>query len=178
MEDLAIYGLVPASEMAPGLAGAARALPLHNRDGTVRAWAMLDPEDFARLSIFNYSLGTNGYPRRRLAGGTYYPSLHRDVMGLTKGDPTDVDHINHDKLDNRRSNLRLCSRAENHQNRQTRAGGSSKHRGVSWDPSRGKWKAQGVLIYRNHFIGRFDAELEAAAAAAAWRAEHMPFSSN
>lgn len=155
-------------------------IPLRRGDGTVRAYALVDAEDFGRLGGYRYSMSSNGYARRRAPGGTHWPPLHRDVMGLTKGDPWDVDHISGDRLDCRKANLRLCTRAENHQNRtaSARAGSTSEHRGVSWDPRRGLWKAQAMLNYKNHFIGRFKTEQGAADAAAAWRAEHMPFSNN
>lgn len=47
---------------------------------------------------------------------------------------------------------------------------------VTWDKSRGKWMATAMLDGRRTTIGRFDTEDQAAAAVAAWRAEHMPFS--
>ena len=46
-------------------------------------------------------------------------SMHREVLGLgtRKEDDCDVDHKNHDTLDNRKSNLRICTHRENHENR-------------------------------------------------------------
>jgi hypothetical protein len=57
-----------------------------------------------------------------------------------------VDHINHDTLDNRRANLRLCTRSQNMWNRKRRTG-TSKYKGVYWRPDRQKWRTQ---IYLNN----------------------------
>lgn len=102
-------------------------------------------------------------------------AMHRQILGLEAGDGCEVDHRNGDGLDNRRSNLRLVTRAQNKQNVSAR-GGYSKHRGVTFDRRRQKWKAQVKLNGTTHNVGRFDDELEAARAASAFRRQHMPFS--
>lgn len=102
--------------------------------------------------------------------------MHREIMGLVKGDGQEVDHINRDRHDNRRENLRIGTRALNGQNLSVKPGCASRHRGVSWDKRRNRWsarvKVQGVL----HWLGYFDREEDAAAAASAFRAKYMPFS--
>lgn len=101
--------------------------------------------------------------------------LHRAVLGLSRGDGTTVDHINRNTLDCRRGNLRLVpGDAGNLQNVPAR-GGSSRFRGVSYDRNRGLWQARLTLLGRTVHLGRFVTELEAARAAEAGRAEHMPY---
>jgi len=78
-----------------------------------------------------------------------------------------VDHRNHDTLDNRKENLRLCTNGQNCANRKV-AWGTSKYKGVSLFKSarwkRSKWKAQikfnGTVMY----LGLFDNQIEAARA--------------
>lgn len=174
------YGLVPASEMAPALAGAARGVPVTGRVG-VRAFAVVDPEDYPMVARSKWHLDDSGRAKRNAVvaeGRRFGTRMHREIMGLEPHDPREVDHINRNPLDNRRSNLRICDHAQNHQNLGSYAGSTSKYRGVSWDAPRGKWKAQATLNYRNVYIGRYDTEQEAADAAAAWREEHMPFTMN
>jgi hypothetical protein len=101
--------------------------------------------------------------------------LSRLLMGLEWGDKREVDHINHNKLDNRRSNLEIVTRAENGQNR-IDGTGASRYRGVFWRADRQKWKACVELDGHAHHLGCFNSEEEAARVAAEWRAEHMPFS--
>jgi hypothetical protein len=104
-------------------------------------------------------------------------------MGLEYGDPREVDHINRNKLDNRRVNLEIVNPGVNGQNIPVKAG-SSQYRGVSWLvnngrwalPREGKWQAVGKVGGKNHFLGYFDSEEEAGRVAAEWRAVNMPFS--
>jgi hypothetical protein len=137
------------------------------------AWAVIDKAD-SHLLRTSWSFNTSDREKRYLKNWAGQ-LLHRAVMGLEPGDPRRIDHINGNTLDNRRSNLRIATVAQNAQNQGSR-GGSSEHRGVTWDRSRGKWMATAMLDGRRRTIGRFDSEDEAAAAAAAWRAKHMPFS--
>lgn len=154
-------------------------VPLRNRAGLIIAHAILDAED-AALASYGWYLhaghadrGGKRYVLRTVRGKSIY--LHRLVLGLDHTDPHKGDHINGDTLDCRRSNLRVSTTAENAQNQGSR-GGSSRFRGVTWDRARGKWMATAMLGGRRRTIGRFDSEADAGAAAAAWRAEHMPFS--
>jgi hypothetical protein len=102
--------------------------------------------------------------------------LSRLIMGLEYGDPREVDHDNHDTLDNRRSNLIVVTQAENHQNRLSLPGSSSRYRGVCWDITKSKWHASVRLNGKKYNLGLFTSEEEAARVAAEWRAEHMPHS--
>ncbi len=125
-------------------------IPVH-RGGVAVAYALVDPTD-AHLADRRWRAHPKGYVQ-----GDGSTLLHREVLGLIKGDGIEVDHINRDKLDCRRSNLRILTHAQNRQNNdpsgnQTWRGGgtSSRHRGVSWDKRRGKWKASVTVG------GRFD----------------------
>jgi hypothetical protein len=156
-------------------------VPIFNSTGEVVARVLLDPEDAVWACQHRWGRDPNGYVRRRVYTGAYvrrhagHEVLSRRIMGLQTGDPRRVDHINGDKLDNRRSNLRIATDAQNAPNQGSR-GGSSRHRGVTWDRARGKWMAYGTLNGRRKALGRFDSEDRAAEVAAAWRAEHMPYS--
>lgn len=87
--------------------------------------------------------------------------MHRMILGLRGGDRAAIDHVNLDPLDNRRSNLRVASNAQNARNcRKYRGGTSSRFKGVS--ASRGRWAAQIRLAGRLHRLGRFASETEAA----------------
>lgn len=155
-------------------------IALHTRDGSVCAWAVVDVADFPHLSARPWCLSPNGYAlggfRHLKHGGRI--TMHRFVLGLEPGDGLEVDHINRNRLDNRRANLRICTRAENGQNVPGRPGAASRFRGVfySTDAYRTKpWRARVRLNGRNVHVGYFASEEEAGVAAAEWRAENMPF---
>ena len=91
--------------------------------------------------------------------------MHREILGLVSGDGLSTDHINHDGLDNRRLNLRICTHQQNQMNqRKPMARKSSQYKGVSWEGRAGKW-----VSYINHsgkhiYICYCDNEQEAALA--------------
>lgn len=89
--------------------------------------------------------------------------LHREVMQVYG--TSLVDHIDGNGLDNRRSNLRIATNQQNGANSQKwRKQTSSQYKGVSWDHSRGLWRAD-IMFNRKHvYLGRYSSESEAAQA--------------
>jgi len=86
--------------------------------------------------------------------------MHRLIMEPSK--EVQIDHINHNGLDNRKENIRIVTCRQNNQNKINK--GSSKYPGVSWEKSRQKWKA-GIEINGHHrFLGHFTNERDAAKA--------------
>lgn len=81
--------------------------------GKIVAWTRVSREDFTRLSKFRWFRSTNGYAVRRLGRGREY--MHRAVARTPKGKLTD--HIDGNKLNNTRSNLRHADQFQNQQNR-------------------------------------------------------------
>ena len=99
-----------------------------------------------------------GYKRRRR---TTRP-LHRLLMDPPKG--MVIDHINHNGLDNRRENLRICTRAENSRNRGKQKNNTSGYKGVCWYKRDKKWRAQIKKDSKKIHIGYFDIIEDAARA--------------
>ncbi len=94
---------------------------------------ILDVEDVERVGEECHTSFSAGKPYARLGSGAF---LHRVLCGVSSGV---VDHINHDPLDNRRSNLRPCSNAQNLRNMRPRVGTASVFKGVSRNGER--WRA-------------------------------------
>ena len=99
--------------------------------------------------------------------------MHRVILGCTSmgglamRPEAHVDHIDGDGLDNRRANLRLVTRSQNHQNQvrvKPNKVGISRYKGVCWDRWRGKWAASICFGRRKVFLGRHMLEEDAAAA--------------
>jgi len=84
--------------------------------------------------------------------------LHRLLMNAQPGQL--VDHQNNDGLDNRRSNLRLCTTSQNGANNRR----SSGYKGVGWHTVRGKWRAYIMVDRKLRHLGLFGDPWEAAQA--------------
>ena len=93
-----------------------------------------------------------------LNGSNHY--MHREILSRMLGRPLlrseDVDHINGDGLDNRRSNLRLATRSQNKCNTGLRSDNTSGYKGVCFDKNRGKWIAYAYLHGKGYRFGQFD----------------------
>ncbi len=87
--------------------------------------------------------------------------LHRHLLRISDKKVL-VDHINTNRLDNTRNNLRVCNNSQNLANRPANNG--RKFKGVCWDSSRGKFAAGITVNYKKYFLGRFENEIDAAIA--------------
>lgn len=82
-----------------------------------------------------------------------------------------VDHINKNRADNRKKNLRICERCENNQNRGIYSTNTSGVPGVYFDRQRGKWAASISYNGNRVFIGRYSFKEDAVAARLAKESE-------
>lgn len=153
--------------------GAVR-IPLRARDGSIRAYAIVDAVDADWLNQWRWHLDNRGYAVRtaRSDGRLRMIQMHRAVLGLTPGDGLEGDHINRDRLDNRRSNLRSVTKIENRQNIAGRPG-SSMYRGVYWNKAASKWQAYISISGTYRYLGLFTDEHEAGRVARAARLSLM-----
>ena len=71
----------------------------------------VDAEDVDRLSKHSWSIGIDGYPQARVNGKMM--RMHEYLIGQYRGDGLMIDHINHNRAENRRSNLRIVTPAQN-----------------------------------------------------------------
>jgi len=88
--------------------------------------------------------------------------MHRVIMGLQKGDKRQIDHINHNDLDNRRVNLRICTSQQNQWNYTKAVNKSSKYKGVCRQNN--GWVAYIAKNKQKRHLGYFKTEALAARA--------------
>ena len=80
--------------------------------------------------------------------------MHRVIMYANKDQ--EIDHINGNRLDNRKENLRFCTRSQNNINRTVLSkNNKSGYTGISWDNKRNKWRATISIGYKHIHIGYF-----------------------
>ena len=120
--------------------------------------AIVDDEDYDLISSHKWSFDGNYAIRMvRLDGKQRCVLMHRVLNNTPKGKHTD--HINGDKLDNRRENLRVCTSSQNHMNKISKRG-TSKYKGVYKEKRRKGW----IVRIKRIYIGEFSCEIEAAKA--------------
>jgi hypothetical protein len=132
------------------------------KDGIVQ----VDDADAKLVEPFHwcsFRVGRRAYAYAQIAGRRVY--LHHLILnhapkGRGKGD---IDHINGDGLDNRRSNLRKATRSQNMANGKSRKG-TSQYKGVSRNKEREKWQAHIMMNYKSRYLGLYENEEDAARA--------------
>ncbi len=131
---------------------------------------ILDYEDYDKIKIYNWIPQKSGTSKKIYASckpeNNKTILMHRLILGID--DNTYVDHINYNGLDNRKSNLRLCSHSQNliHAEKMRRKWNcksqypQSKYKGVSWQNHISKWRAR----ISTEYIGVFNNQEDAAKA--------------
>ena len=133
-------------------------------------FTIVDDEDFDWLNQWKWSarkIGNTVYAARSVkkpkSRNSVVVAMHREILGL-KDRLEYCDHIDHNGLNNQRSNLRKCTPSQNIINIEKRAGTTSKFRGVCYYPNRDKFMAYISKDSRRHYLGWFHSEQDAAAA--------------
>lgn len=124
--------------------------------------AIVDDDDYEEISRHKWHYAKVGYAARRDASLGVIVYMHRVIMDTPKGITTD--HVNHDKLDNRRENLRIATQAENCCNKQMDCRNKTGFKGVDWFKQTRRWRARVKVHRKVHHIGYFSTKEEAARA--------------
>lgn len=124
----------------------------------------VDDDDYEKFAIYRWYADAsrktevravrsinNGIKMRRV-------TLSRVIMHAKPDER--VDHINHDTLDNRKENLRICTQKENCWNRVKQKGSASQYKGVG--RAGNGWKASITVNGKFLYLGYFKTEIEAA----------------
>ncbi len=121
-----------------------------DRKGDEKARVKIDIDDIDKVKEYRWSLDNHGY----IVNGKMRFRLHRFIMNAPKGKV--VDHINGDKLDNRKCNLRICIQADNMKNQKKRKNNKSGYTGVHWYKAKNKWQVYIKINYKRLHLGYYD----------------------
>lgn len=131
-------------------------MPTNRKDERI----LVDYRDSQELNENGWYINAGGYAARTEYLGTWGGRqhsrliyMHRQIMNAPTGKV--IDHINGDKLDNRRGNLRICNQSVNMFNYGLPKHNTSGYRGVSWNKARNKWMAQIKHDKKNYNLGLF-----------------------
>lgn len=127
--------------------------------------SIADVEDYEYLNQWKWHAlrdGNTYYAIRAIPkdGKQTSISMHREILKTPKGMYTD--HINMDGLDNRRDNLRICTRSQNQMNSEKHKNNNSGFKGVCWHIGIKKWMAQIKVDKKQICLGYFENKEEAA----------------
>jgi len=122
-------------------------------------YAYVDAPYYEELSRYPWHLH-GAYAARTENGKRIF--MHRQIMQAPDG--MLVDHFDANRTNNCWSNLRVCTRLDNHRNKRKQHGSRSRFKGVYWHKLTRKWCAVCRCEGRTHYLGLFDDEVEAARA--------------
>ena len=127
-------------------------------------FAIVDDDDYEKINKFKWSYKETGYAIRTEYSplGKKKIAMHRFIMKAPKG--LQCDHINGNRLDNRKENLRICTSQQNNWNRGKRKNLSSIYRGVHFHKKSNKWTAVIRKGSNVNYLGLFINETDAAIA--------------
>ncbi len=128
---------------------------------------LVDEEDYEKVKHLTWFLSNKGYAvaSTHENGQIVNFYLHRLIVGAEKGDQTD--HIDGNRLNNVRANLRRCTPTQNNMNLAKRSGCRSLFKGVTWSKQKSKWHARIKLQGKAKHLGFY---VDEAAAAKAYNA--------
>lgn len=121
---------------------------------------IFDVDDLDIVSKFSWYISKRGYVVTTINHRAM--TMHKILLGNTNG--FDVDHISRDRLDNRKSNLRLCSHQENAFNQKKRKTNTSGYIGVSFLKAARKFEAYVHFNGKKHHFGLHETAFDAAIA--------------
>ena len=150
-----------------------KTIPLNGKRGEGK-YMIVDDDDYDFLSQFSWSYSRKGYAQAYIPVKWKHKytcgkaiQAQRMILWDKLSNGLYADHINRNKLDNRKENLRVCNINESNRNRgpiyfKRRQDIVSKYKGVWWDKTR--WRSAITVNNKKIYLGRFDDEDEAASA--------------
>ncbi len=124
-------------------------------------FALVDDDDYEELSKYKWYVNSGYAVRHSERDNKKIIQMHRMVINTPSNMITD--HVNGDRLDNRKENLRRCTESENQRNKTKLPNNTTGYKGV-YTHGKGKWRSSICLHRKSVFLGVFDTPEDAARA--------------
>ena len=140
-----------------------KAIITHNRSGFKNGMVLVDDEDYDWLNKYSWYIN-DGYivTNIKINNEQNKKYIHRLIIG--EQNKFDIDHIDHNKFNNCKNNLRIVNKSQNAMNKKSQKNSSSIFKGVSWNKALKKWKSDIKLNGKSYYLGYFAFEIDAAMA--------------
>lgn len=133
-----------------------KCIPCQGRNKNITSWFTIDLEDWEKVKDYKW-----GHKQGYILN-SYFGALSRFLLNLAKGDCHVVDHIDGNPFNNKKSNLRIITYAENNHNKRKREKSTSKFLGVGYCKRDKIWFA-GITFKSKYIrVGTFNNEENAA----------------
>lgn len=127
--------------------------------------ALVDKEDYEEVSKYNWYCSTLGYAVRNYKkrdGSRGKKFMHREILRAPKD--KNIDHVNHNTLDNRKDNLRFANKSKNGMNRQVNSNNTTGYKGVILRKDTKKYRAHITKNSKRYWLGQYETVEKAAKA--------------
>lgn len=138
-------------------------LILYDNNGNEKAKSIIDIDDIEKIKNYKWGLDSKGYVKRNNESSKTI-KLHNYIMGYDCDDNYYYDHIDRNPLNNRKSNLRVCTKQQNTWNRSISSRNTTGTPGLYFKKSRNKWTVTFRINGKSIQIGSFKTKEEAISA--------------
>ncbi len=140
-------------------------IPLRNKKGEINAYTWIDKQYLTECEKYRWYRTGYGYAATGVGPNGKETKLHRFIAQLANIDlSNDIDHEDHNRLNNTIANLRPATRSQNLSNRNFQSNNTSGFKGVYWYKTRDKWLASICIKKKQICLGYFVSKIDAAKA--------------
>ncbi len=130
---------------------------LYDKECKEIARTIIDVEDTEKIKKHKWCLSPKGYARTNLNGTSF--GIQNIIMSFKPSKDCFIDHKDRNKLNNRKSNYRFCTNAENIRNSKQRINNTSGYKGVEKNGT--GWAARITVNYKRFYLGTFKDKIDA-----------------
>lgn len=112
-----------------------------------------DLEDYDKIKDYCWHETEDGYVATRIGNKAHF-MMHRLIVRCDNS--VDIDHIHHNGMDNRKNNIRICTRQQNNRNKRKTDKNTSGVVGVCWHKRNRKWQASIMVNKKNIYLGLYE----------------------